>query len=103
MQEAAIKNICSYQSAKGGLDKETLLYSDITNLYHTNVEKFRPGKKSYGLIKQLIQKEIKANPKLVVATEHIKDPILEQYGLKIWPVTKDQAKVCSPKSKTHSA
>lgn len=56
----------------------------ILDLYDNNVERYRYGKKVLGVLKGLIQKEIKSNPDLLGYSEFIKNPILSEIANTIW-------------------
>lgn len=85
MRDCAIESI--KKSNINGMSEDQHKISDvwINDYYQANIEKLRPGKKAYGLLKGMIQKKIKSNPKLIVATKYIKDFTLEKYASIIWP------------------
>lgn len=60
---------------------------ELRQQYLGNRERYRYGKKVFGLLKSKIQRNIRANPDLLRHSPHIVDQDLSEISLRVWPLT----------------
>jgi hypothetical protein len=83
-KEEAINNIKKYEHGDRYKNKPSYLSEFIDQLYETNRERYRPGKKTLGVLLGLLQKEIKSNPDVIKPSEFLRDTELSNISRLIW-------------------
>ena len=85
-KQDAIQNIKKHEHGDRYKDKPTYLDEFIEPFYEQNKNRFRHGKKTLGILKGLLQKELKINPDLLRQTTFLNDQQLYKYGKMIWDI-----------------